>query len=131
MIVLDTHAWIWWVDQSSELSPQARRRIDGLTEPGALCVSSISVWEFHMLVKKGRLRLKTDPAHWIRQCELSPRIRFIPVDNEITRLAVELPSDEPSDPADRIILATGLALGAPVLSKDEKLRRCPGVKVVW
>ena len=124
MIVLDTHAWIWWVDQSGSFGTAAQRALREAEGKSAICVSSMSVWEVQMLVKKGRLRLKTDVDHWVRQCELSSRMKFVPVDNEIARLSVHLPDPSPADPADRIVIATALALGASLVSKDEEIRRC-------
>lgn len=49
MILLDTHAWIWWVTESPNLSSRARRTI---TRSDELGVSAISCWEVAMLVAK-------------------------------------------------------------------------------
>lgn len=131
MILLDTHAWIWWVDRSSSLSPKASQTLRNVNEDRPALVSSISVWEFHMLIKRGRLTLKMDPGYWIRQCELSKKIRFVPVDNEIARISIYLPHEAPEDPADRMVMATAISLGAVLVSKDAKIRQCRGVQVVW
>ena len=48
--MLDTHALLWWVDGSRELSQRARRHIDSLMDTGGIHVSSISCWEIGMLV---------------------------------------------------------------------------------
>ncbi len=131
MIVLDTHSWIWWVDQPSQLSPAALRELSKVSERNPVAVSSISVWEIYMLAAKGRLVLKTDPVHWVHQCELSPKIRFVPVDNEIARISVHLPQPIPEDPADRIIVATAISLGASLVTRDSKLRSSGSVHAVW
>lgn len=131
MILLDTHSWIWWVDQQSQLSPMAERALSKITEKNPVLVSSMSVWELYMLVKKGRLSLKTDPAHWVHQCELSPKIRFVAVDNEITRISVQLPKEVPEDPADRLIIASAISLGATLITKDQKIRASRVVQTLW
>lgn len=129
-LVLDTHSWIWWVNQSPDLSATASRVLAGATPERPVVVSSISVWELFMLVDRGRLVLRTDPTHWVRQCELSPKIRFVPVDNEIARISVQLATDL-GDPADRLVIATALALGGAVVTKDAKIRAAQVVRTVW
>lgn len=62
MILLDTHIWIWWVNQDQGLSAQERQLI-AAHEPTGLGVSVISCWEVAMLVSKQRLvlNLPVDP----------------------------------------------------------------------
>jgi len=84
-----------------------------------------------MLVEKGRLAFKTDAAHWIHQCELSRKIRFVPVDNEIARISVQLPKTVHEDPADRLIVATALAMGCALVTKDAKIRSSQAVQTIW
>ncbi len=131
MLTLDTHTLIWWVDQSPKLSPVAQKALAGISPDRPVMVSSISVWELYMLVAKGRLEMKTDPAHWVRQCEKSEKIRFVPIDNEIARISVQLPSSVHDDPADRLIIATALSLGVPLITRDAKIRASGVVKTIW
>lgn len=130
-IVLDTHSWIWWVSQVQLLSGAASRVLRGVSEEQPVFVSSISVWELFMLVQKGRLKLRMDPAHWVRQCELSSKIKFVPVDNEIARISVQLPGSPPEDPADRLIIATAVSLGALLVTRDRKIQASHSVKTIW
>jgi PIN domain nuclease of toxin-antitoxin system len=58
-------------------------------------------------------------------------MKFLPVDNEIARLSVSLPGKFHSDPADRMIVATARFLGAPLVTKDAKIRKYRHVKTVW
>lgn len=57
MIVLDTHAWLWWISKPSELSRTARQRINAETQLG---VCAISCLEIATLVAKGRISLDRD-----------------------------------------------------------------------
>ena len=52
MTVLDTHAWVWWLDDDPRLSDGALAAIDASDE---LAVSAISVWELATLERLGRL----------------------------------------------------------------------------
>lgn len=130
MIVLDTHALLWWVDGSQELSPRARRHIDSFVDTGGIHVSSISCWEIGMLVAKGRLELTIAPAEWVARCESLPFLTFVPVDNAIALASTALPGRAPSDPADRIIIATARARNAKIVTKDRRIRSYD-VPTVW
>ena len=52
MIVLDTHAWVWWVN-GDVLPARVRRRIDEAVKERAVYVSSISAWEVAQLAERG------------------------------------------------------------------------------
>jgi PIN domain nuclease of toxin-antitoxin system len=131
VIVLDTHAWVWWVSQAPDLPRRVRQRIERGLEEDALCVSSISAWEVAMLVKRRRLELTMAVGDWLGASEALPSVRFVPVDNRIALRSVLLPEPLHNDPADRIIIATALQLGAAVVTKDDKLRRYPHVETIW
>lgn len=131
VIVLDTHALIWWVNDTDRLSMDARAAINEAVAEGSVSVSSISVWEIAMLVDRKRLTLTMDVRDWIAKCESLPFLHFVPVTNDIALKAVQLLGDMHSDPADRIIAATAIITGAVLVTMDEKLRAHPYVKTVW
>ena len=131
MIVLDTHAWIWFSSMPQVLSRKAKKAIDTAVKEKNIWVSSISVWEVALLVKKKRLRLSMDVNDWIANSENLPFIQFIPVSNSIAVKSVNLPQPLHSDPADRIIIATALSTGAPIVTKDKKISDYSHVKTIW
>lgn len=131
MIVLDTHVWIWWVSGSADLPRRLARLIERRIETEPVWVSSISVWEVALLVKRGRLQLTMATADWIERSEALPSLRFAPVDNRIALRSMLLPEPLHGDPADRIIIATALQLGATLITRDDKLRAYPHVKTEW
>lgn len=130
MIVLDTHAWVWWVAGDSRLSAAAARESDRAMGSGRLYVSSISAWEVALLVRRGRLELTMEVGDWIARSEALPFLGFVPVDNRIALRSVELDWLH-EDPADRIIVATALSLGARLVTRDRKLHAFDGVVTVW
>ena len=60
MIVLDTHAVLWWVNGDSQLSEKALAAIEHelQAEDGAILISVISAWEIALLVEKGQRALR-------------------------------------------------------------------------
>ncbi len=131
MIVLDTHAWVWWIAGARELSRPARERIESLMGSGAIYISSISCWEIGTLVARGRLELTMDATDWIARCEALPYLNFTPVDNGIALRSTRLPPGIHDDPADRIIVATALSLGATLVTKDRRMRAYKPVNTLW
>ena len=131
MIVIDTHIWLWWVSDPEQLSDPSRLAIDGAAQCHELFISTISAWEVAMLVAKGRLILALDVRDWIARSEVLPFLTFVPLTNAIAVEAVRLPDFSHADPADRIIAATALSLGAALVSKDEKLRGYQSLRTIW
>ena len=131
MIVLDTHAWIWFASKPEALSKKAQKAVDAAVKEKNVLVSSISVWEVALLVKNKRLKLSMDVIDWIAKSENLPFIQFIPVSNSIAVKSVNLPQPLHPDPADRIIIATALSIGAPLVTKDKKISDYAPVKTIW
>jgi len=128
LLLLDTHIWIWWLAEPSRLSLRARGEIDKAIKSAGICIATISTWEIAMLVKKSRLELNTDVKNWIRRTEDLSFVSFIPLNNQIALESVNL--DLHKDPADRIIVATSLYLGAKLVTMDQKLIDFKGVETI-
>ena len=110
--VLDTHVWVW--------SAAGDARADALRVfSGTAVVSAISQWEVSMLARKGRLVLKPDEETWFSS-NLAPPVSLAPLSAEICLTSCRLP-DFPGDPAHRIIVATAMTMGIPLITADEKI----------
>jgi PIN domain nuclease of toxin-antitoxin system len=128
VIVLDTHAWIWWRAAPDRLSATGARAI---AEADALGVSSISVWELGMLVRRRRISLDRDVSRWVRQALADTRLAVIAPSADVTLAAALLDDDFPGDPADRLIYATARDAGARLVSRDAHIARFDPARVVW
>jgi PIN domain nuclease of toxin-antitoxin system len=113
------------------LSEDARRAIEVASQTGQVYVSSISVWEVALLVKRGRLELTMGIDDWLRHCEALPELYFVPVNNNIALRSVQIPEFASADPADRIIMATALALGTPLVTRDRRIQDFNQVTTIW
>ena len=131
MIVLDTHALVWWVAGDSTLSKKAKAAIERELSGGEIIVSAISAWEIAMLVEREKLVLSMDVGSWLATVSGVEAVRFMPIDAEIAIKSVDLPGDFHKDPADRMIVATARKLAVPLVTKDEKIRSYAHVKTIW
>jgi PIN domain nuclease of toxin-antitoxin system len=131
VIVLDTHALVWWASADPQLSLPARKAIEAQAQDGEILVSAISAWEVAMLVKAGRLALTMDAMVWLDTVAQVPAVRFVPVDVRISVESVDLPGEFHKDPADRFIVATARHYSAPLVTADLKIRAYPHVKSIW
>jgi len=131
VILLDTHAWVWWLSQPERLPKTVHAEIERSLASAALCISCFSAWELALLVQRGRLELSIDLAQWIAETERIPGVIFHPVNNHIALQSVNLPGTFHPDPADRILVATARHLGATMITGDAKIHAYPHVKTLW
>ena len=126
MIVLDTHAWIWWASQPKALSKAARTRIEQARTIG---VPAISLWEVAMLVARHRIELKHDLQDWLEAAIALPGIELLPLTPAIAARSNEIQMH--GDPSDRLIVATAIVHAAPLVTKDANIRKLERVDSVW
>jgi PIN domain nuclease of toxin-antitoxin system len=131
VIVLDTHALVWWATNDSSLSKKAKSVIERERAGGEIVVSAISAWEIAMLVERETLAFSMDVENWLAIVQQIPGVRFAPVDVDISTKSVKLPGEFHKDPADRLIVATARKFGAPLVTKDLKIRAYDHVKTIW
>jgi PIN domain nuclease of toxin-antitoxin system len=119
MILLDTHIFIWWIDNSSRLSQHHRQIIQEKQDDG-LGISIYSCWEIAKLVEYGKLDLKLSIEDWLEIALSHPNLQSIDLTIPIIIKSTQL-SGFHKDPADQIIVATSMILGIPLLTADEKI----------
>ncbi|MFT5430011.1 MAG: PIN domain nuclease of toxin-antitoxin system [Myxococcota bacterium] len=129
VIVLDTHAWIWYVADPDRLSEPARLAIAGAS---SIAVSPISCWEIATKAARGKLILDRDVDVWIRQALACDRVELTPISASIATQAGLLGnSGFHGDPADRILAATAMAAGTCLVTKDAQIQAFEPVQTVW
>ncbi|MDU9049774.1 MAG: type II toxin-antitoxin system VapC family toxin [Candidatus Electrothrix sp. Rat3] len=116
--VLDTHVWLWWLNQDSRLKTSWRECIDQADQVG---VSAITLFEVSWLERHGRIELPCSRSEWFDKALTGSCIQLFSITPEIASQAVDLPEHH-SDPQDRIIIATALVHDALLLSADKKFR---------
>jgi PIN domain nuclease of toxin-antitoxin system len=130
-LVADTHAAVWYLLQSPRLSPLARERMAATIAGGdPIFVPSICLVEIIYLVEKKRI----PQADWTQlQAALDSAdaaYRVVPLDDAVARAVSDVPRDTVPDMPDRIIAATALHMGLPLVSRDGRIRMT-GIEVIW
>lgn len=119
MILLDTHVLIWADFGAPDLGERALATLAEASAAGTVAVSAISFWEAAMLAAEGRIALPVAPQQW-RRALLETGLIELPVSGDIGIEATAFARLHP-DPADRLICATALHVGATLLTADTAL----------
>lgn len=127
MLLLDTCALVWWLQDDRQLSRRARDVI--IQAPfGALMISSASLHEMAIKASKGALTLP--PARDVQKALEASDIRILPITPRSLERYVECATAEHKDPFDRMIAAQALEHGAAVITCDLQFRQF-NVELVW
>ncbi len=122
LLLLDTHVWIWMLeDDRQRLSHANLQLLRERGEAEELLVSDISFWEVANKSARGKLSFSIEPILWLERAATAPGVRYLPVERAALIQSTRLPSASPSDPADRILIATAQLNGAALVTADAKI----------
>lgn len=129
MILLDTHVVVWMSLEPARLSKRARTAIRDTFAKDRLGISAISLWELAWLAQNGRIQVTGTIEAFVRGCV--SKLVVLPITPEIAARAVGLTSSYPKDPQDRLIGATAIIEGLPLVTADEEIQRSSEVETIW
>lgn len=129
--VIDTHAVIWYLYQDNRLTSVALAAIDQARQTGRMVgLSSISLIEIIYLVEKKKIP-STAFEDLVKELDSSGTVLHeMPLDRQITQVVRNIPRVAIPDMPDRIIAATALHLGVPLISRDAKIQ-ISQVMTIW
>ncbi|MGH6886124.1 MAG: type II toxin-antitoxin system VapC family toxin [Geminicoccales bacterium] len=119
VILLDTHALLWLDGGHGELGLAARRAADEAFRRGRLAVSAISFWEIARLLQRQRVTVRLPAEAWRREL-IGSGLYEVEIDGRVGILAAQLEHLH-RDPADRFIVASAIALGAQLMTADQRI----------
>ena len=126
-LLLDTHIWIWGVQEPWKLSSEVARAI---TQPdNVLFLSPLSIWELSLLTERKRVTLDRDLGEWCRASIRDLGLQEAPFTWDV---AAELPFTRflHHDPGDRFLVATAKVFDLTLVTADERLIEAPGLKIL-
>jgi PIN domain nuclease of toxin-antitoxin system len=121
--IADTHAVLWYLFSDPRLSKAASDFFDATTLAGNhIGISAISVAEMVYLAEKGRIPSTALGDLHAATINPSAVLRHVPLDEPIALKMAAIPRQDIPDLPDRVIAATALFLGVPVLSRASRIR---------
>jgi PIN domain nuclease of toxin-antitoxin system len=125
-LLLDTHAFLWWVEDAPALSPAARRAI---ATPGNNCwLSLASCWEMAIKQSLGKLRLDVALDRFVPEQLAVNGFRIMPIDFGDVVDVGRLPFHH-RDPFDRLLIAQARRRDLTLVSRDRTFEKYDVVRV--
>ena len=126
-LLLDTHAFLWWVADDRRLSRKARAAI--ASRDSACFLSMATVWEMAIKVGLDRLELPSSVDRFVSEQMAANAFEPLPIDLGHPGDVARLPFHH-RDPFDRLLVAQALGEGLTIVSADPVFAKY-GVKRVW
>jgi PIN domain nuclease of toxin-antitoxin system len=127
-VLLDTHAFLWWVADDPRLSPRARRIL--AESANEVYFSAASGWELAIKARLGRLSVGgADIADFVAEQLAVNGFQVLPVNLSHALRTYALP-DHHKDPFDRMLVAQAISEELALVSADRKLAAYK-VRIVW
>ncbi len=117
-LLLDTHAFLWFVLDDPKLSDPARRLIEEPTN--AVEVSPASYWEIAIKIGLKKYSLPEPYQEFMEEQIADNDLRILPIEPRHTALLTTMPHHH-RDPFDRLLVAQALAEAIPLISGDARL----------
>ena len=125
-ILLDTHAFIWFINGDKQLS---KKSIEIITDIKNDCYLSIaSIWEIAIKMSLNRLKIKGGLSN-INEFLTGNNIKLLPITFEHIQTLLGLPFHH-RDPFDRIIIAQSIKENLTIVTKDDSIKRYK-IKIFW
>ncbi len=125
--LLDTHTFIWWVEDSPKLSPAASNTISCLENNCYLSLAS--AWEMAIKISLGKLKLATSLKRFITKNIAANDFKILPIDFSHINRIESLPFHH-RDPFDRLLIVQAMTEQMPIISADTTLEAYT-VKRIW
>ena len=113
-LLLDTHAFLWWLGDDPKLGPLARSAI--ADNRNAVFVSAASAWEIAVKRRSGKLEAPGEIGEWIASSDFAP----LSIDVAHAIAAAELPPHH-RDPFDRMLVAQAQLEELTLVARDDEI----------
>jgi PIN domain nuclease of toxin-antitoxin system len=115
-LLLETHTFLWWLNDDTKLGPEARRAIQ--KPENFVFVSAASAWEIAVKRASGKLNAPGDIVDWIEQSSFID----LPIEVEHAVASAELPKHH-NDPFDRLLVAQAQLEDMTLVARDDEIAK--------
>lgn len=126
-LLLDTHIWIWCVSARERIGPGLAAAV--ASSENELWLSPVSIWEFLLLLERGRLRLHGETEKVIHEALRVLPLKEASLSNEVALELTKVSLDH-NDPADRFLVATARIYNLTLVTADERLLGLKGISTL-
>lgn len=125
MLILDTHALLWYLSDSKEMGDDLKQQI---SDSDLVAVSIASFWEIAIKQSIGKLKLEESVSEIEHICYLKD-IMVLPIKPSELDVIKTLPNIH-ADPFDRLIISQTISESAILVTKDSNIHKYP-VRTIW
>lgn len=130
-VIIDTNIVIWYFSQPSLPSVYAQTSIDKALRNGNIFVATVTIVELTYLVEKNKIPLDVLTAVLNALDDPSSALQIIELTRDISETISKIPRSVVPDMPDRMIAATALHLGVPLITSDSDIRKLKNIKTIW
>ncbi len=130
-VVADSHAIVWYVQGSKRLSDQARTTLAGAEAERNLVVSVASLIDLWYVTQTTQGVTSAQLSGLRERLVSSEAVTLHPITVAISDATMTIPRTLLADPWDRLIVATSLALGIPLVTRDGAIQASGLVSTIW
>lgn len=117
-VLLDTHAFIWFVEGDPQLSDHARSLIE--SRQGRKCISVASLFEMAIKMKIDKLPAAYSINQWFADAQ-KEGFSILPITEQHLTSYNQVPLlQNHRDPFDRMLIATAIAESLTIITLDPK-----------
>ncbi len=131
-VVADTHTLIWYIFELPRLSTAALTALEqAVNEGDFIYFSAITIVEISYLIERGRLAGEVLIRVLNAADDPNMGILLAPLDRNISAAIQQIDRATVPDMPDRIIAATALSLGLPLVTRDRKIQALTTIQTIW
>lgn len=131
-VVADTHVVIWYLQNPDKLSPNAVIALDNAVDSGyPIYLSAITIVEIIYLVEKNKIPKIALEKLLVSLTDIDSALNAFSLNKDVAESLDQIPRQTVPEMGDRIIAATALYLGLPLVTKDHKIRELSIIQTIW
>jgi PIN domain nuclease of toxin-antitoxin system len=129
VILVDTQTVAWLAFAPAKLSATAAQAVSEARRREGIAIADKTLWELAMMDVKRKIDLDMELREFLEGVE--QQFIVLPINAAIAARSVLFGKGFPKDPADRIIAATAIVYGLPLVTSDALIRKSGVVTCIW